>query len=90
MMIRLLVQQLRKLQPSEITRYLNRNSPFSGIWENIVQQHDDELPEETRRLIVEFLHPRYKKIFTDRKSSFCILFACHVKPSQQPISKRYI
>ena len=67
---KLLVQQLRKLQPGEITRYLNRNSPFSGIWENIIQQHNDELPEETRHLIIEFLHPRYKKIFSDISQHF--------------------
>ncbi len=67
---KLMVQQLRKLQPSEITRYLNRNSPFSGIWENIIQQHNDELPEETRHLIVEFLHPRFKKMFADANPHF--------------------
>ncbi len=67
---KLLVQQLRKLQPVEITRYLNRNSPFSGIWENIVQQHNDELPEETKRLIVEFLQPRFKKLFADSSPHF--------------------
>jgi len=67
---KLLVQQLRKLQPSEISRYLNRNSPFSSIWENIIQQHTDELPEETRHLIVEFLYPRFKKIFTDANPHF--------------------
>ncbi|HRH60564.1 MAG TPA: DEAD/DEAH box helicase, partial [Chitinophagaceae bacterium] len=58
-----LLQQLRKLMPGEVSRYLNRNSPFSGIWENIIQQHDDTLPEETRYLIVEYLHPKYKKLF---------------------------
>ena len=62
---RLLLQNVRKLMNTEVSRYLNRNSPFSGIWENIVQQHDDELPEETRQLIVEYLHPKYKKLFTD-------------------------
>jgi non-specific serine/threonine protein kinase len=67
---KMLVQQLRKLQPSEVSRYLNRNSPFSGIWENIIQQHNDELPEETRHLIVEFLYPRYRKIFTDANPNF--------------------
>ncbi len=67
---KMLVQQLRKLQPAEITRHLNRNSPFSGIWENIIQQHTDNLPEETRILIIEFLHPRYKKIFTDASPYF--------------------
>ena len=58
-----LVQQLRKLMPSEVSRYLDRNSPFSGIWENIVQQHNDQLPEETRTLINEYLHPKIKKLF---------------------------
>ncbi len=67
---KMLVQQLRKMQPAEITRHLNRNSPFSGIWENIIQQHNDELPEETRNLIIEFLHPRYKKIFSDANPYF--------------------
>lgn len=66
---KLLVQQVRKLLPGEVSRYLNRNSPFSGIWENIIQQHDDELPEETRHLIIEYLHSKYKKIFTDAAES---------------------
>jgi len=67
---KLLVQQLRKLQSTEVTKYLNRNSPFSGIWENIIQQHSDELPEETRHLIVEYLHPRFKKMFADAHAHF--------------------
>jgi non-specific serine/threonine protein kinase len=66
---KLLLQQVRKLLPGEVSRYLNRNSPFSGIWENIIQQHDDELPEETRHLIIEYLHSKYRKIFTDASES---------------------
>jgi len=62
---KMLIQQLRKLLPSEVTRYLNRNSPFSGIWENITQQHNDDLPEETRYLIIEYLLPKYKKLFSE-------------------------
>jgi SNF2 family DNA or RNA helicase len=62
---KMLIQQLRKLLPSEVTRYLNRNSPFSGIWENITQQHTDDLPEETRYLIIEYLLPKYKKLFSE-------------------------
>ena len=69
---RLLLQQVRKLMPGEVTRYLNRNSPFSGIWDNIIQQHDDELPEDTRQLIVEYLHPRIKKIFNDHSEEATI------------------
>jgi superfamily II DNA or RNA helicase len=62
---KMLLQQLLKLMPVEVSRYLNRNSPFSGIWENIIQQHNDELPEETRHLINEYLHPKFKKIFAE-------------------------
>ena len=70
---KMMVQQLRKLQPGEVSRYLNRNSPFSGIWENIIQQHNDELPEETRHLIIEYLHPKYKKIFADASPYFSFI-----------------
>lgn len=71
---KMLLQQLRKLMPGEVSRYLNRNSPFSGIWENIIQQHDDELPEETRHLINEFLHPKLKKIFSDLADSRFVFY----------------
>lgn len=60
-----LVHELRKILPGEINRFLNRNSPFSGIWENIIVHDDDSLPEETRRLIIEFIHPKFKKIFVE-------------------------
>ena len=58
-----LFQQIRKLQDSEVNKYLNRNSPFSGIWENIIHTEGDDLPEETKSLITEYLHPKLKKIF---------------------------
>jgi non-specific serine/threonine protein kinase len=66
---KMLLQQLRKLMPGEVNRYLNRNSPFSGIWENIIQQHNNELPEETRHLINEYLHPKFKKLFEELMES---------------------
>ncbi|TAG30844.1 MAG: helicase SNF2 [Sphingobacteriia bacterium] len=62
---KMLLQQLRKLMPAEVSRYLNRNSPFSGIWENIIQQNNDELPDETKHLINEYLHPKIKKLFSE-------------------------
>ncbi|MEO7961742.1 MAG: SNF2-related protein [Ginsengibacter sp.] len=60
---RQLIQQARKVQQAEVNKYLNRNSPFSGFWENIIQQKDESLPEETKLLIAEFLHPKLKKVF---------------------------
>lgn len=74
------LQQLRKLMPSEVSRYLDRNSPFSGIWENIIQQHNDELPEETRHLMNEYLHPKIKKLFTDLAGSKFVFSLPERKP----------
>ena len=66
---RQLVQQVRKIQPAEINKYLDRNSPFSGFWENIIHDEKDELPEETRALMVEYLHPKLKKIFEENTTN---------------------
>ena len=64
-----LFQQVRKLQQSEISKFLNRNSPFTGIWENIIQADGDELPDETKNLIAEYLHPKLKKIFEEQNNN---------------------
>ena len=63
---KMLLQQIRKIQTSEVNKYLNRNSPFSGIWENIIQTDGDELPEETKSLITEYFQPKLKKIFEEQ------------------------
>lgn len=60
-----LIQQARKLQQSEINKYLNRNSPFSGFWENIIHDENEELPQETKMLIAEFIHPKLKRIISE-------------------------
>ena len=56
---------LRKLQESEINKYISRNSPFSGIWENIIHQEEDDLPDETKELMAEYLLPKLKKLFIE-------------------------
>ena len=55
---------LRRLQPAEINKFVSRNSPFSGIWENIVHQEDD-LPAETAALILEYMIPRLQRLFSE-------------------------
>jgi SNF2 family DNA or RNA helicase len=60
-----LLTSLRKLQESEINKYISRNSPFSGIWENIIQQEEDDLPAETKELMAEYLLPKLKKLFIE-------------------------
>ncbi len=83
---RQLVQQVRKILPSEVTKFLNRNSPFSGIWENIIHHHDSDLPEETRKLIVEYLLPKYKKIFSHTSHSYLTFYL----PVGKPINSKTI
>ncbi len=97
---RQLVQQVRKIQPADINKYLDRNSPFSGFWENIIHDEKDELPEETRALIVEYLHPKLKKIFEENSANPFVFYlpqGRHFKTenlreislSQDPISPRF-
>ncbi|MES2882185.1 MAG: SNF2 helicase associated domain-containing protein, partial [Bacteroidota bacterium] len=64
-----LLTVVRKLQDAEINKYVSRNSPFSGIWENIIHNQDDELPAETKGLIAEYIVPKLKKIFVEGPSS---------------------
>lgn len=75
-----LFQQVRKLQESEVNKYLNRNSPFSGIWENIIHNDGEDLPEETKALITEYLHPKLKKIFEEQASNNFIYLLPQGKP----------
>lgn len=69
-----LLQQVRKLQASEINKYLDRNSPFSGIWENIIHTDSDELPEETKSLIAEYLQPKLKKLFEEHSANHFVFY----------------
>jgi len=64
-----LLTLLRKLQEAEINKYISRNSPFSGIWENIIHQEEDDLPDETKELMTEYLLPKLKKMFIESKES---------------------
>lgn len=77
-----LVHELRKILPGEVNRFLNRNSPFSGIWENIIVHADDTLPAETRRLIIEFLHPKFKKVFVEESLNGFVFTLPQGKPFQ--------
>jgi superfamily II DNA or RNA helicase len=75
-----LVPALRRIQEGEVTKYLNRNSPFSGIWENIIHHETDELPEETKSLMIEYLHPKLKKLFEDVSGNPFVFYLNGHKP----------
>ncbi|MGH2642472.1 MAG: SWIM zinc finger family protein, partial [Chitinophagaceae bacterium] len=68
-----LISQLKKLHPSELNKYLNRNSPFAELWENLYLEDGENLPEDTRKLILEYLFARIKRlwpILAKRKLTF--------------------
>ncbi|HZZ76520.1 MAG TPA: SNF2-related protein, partial [Puia sp.] len=77
---RQLVFSLRKTQEQEVNKYLNRNSPFSGMWENIIHTEGEELPDDTKALIIEYLHPRYRKLFSELSDNPFIFFLNGHKP----------
>lgn len=52
----------RKLQKSEINKYISKNSPFGDLWENIVQS-PQEWTGESKTLLYDYLHPKLLKIF---------------------------
>jgi non-specific serine/threonine protein kinase len=60
-----LLQTVRKLQSTELTKYLNKNSPFMGIWDTILHAEDASLPVETKELIQEYMHPKLEKLWRD-------------------------
>jgi non-specific serine/threonine protein kinase len=60
-----LLQLVRKLQPAEMSKYLNKNSPFQGIWDTIVHADEASLPDETKGLMQEYLHPKMEKLWRD-------------------------
>jgi non-specific serine/threonine protein kinase len=64
-----LLNAVRKFHPSEVDKYLSRNSPFSGIWENVIQSEEDGLPSETTSLIDEYIFPKIVKLFSDFKET---------------------
>ena len=77
---RQLVFTLRKTQEAEVNKYLNRNSPFSGMWENIIHTEGEDLPDDTKALIIEYLHPRYRKLFSELHENPFIFFLNGHKP----------
>ena len=75
-----LLSLLRKLQPSEIDKYISRNSPFAAIWENIIHHEEDDLPEETRQLMAEYLLPKLKKLVMESAGNPFVFLLPEGKP----------
>ena len=75
-----LLAAVRKLQEPEISKYISRNSPFSGFWENIIHQEEDDLPDDTRSLVREYLFPKLKKLFFSLTANGLLFQVAKSKP----------
>lgn len=78
-----LLQAVKKIQEPEIKKYLNRNSPFSGFWENIVHTENNQYPEETKLLIAEFLYPKLRRLFENFADRPAYALLKGVKPAEE-------
>lgn len=79
-----LISPVRKLQSGEVSKYLSKNSPFAGIWENITHDNSEELPTETKELMLEYMHPKLAKLFP-QMAEHGLLF---LLPNRQPFKTR--
>ncbi|ASZ10228.1 DEAD/DEAH box helicase [Chitinophaga pendula] len=81
-----LISPIRKLQSAEVSKFLSKNSPFAGIWENITHENAEELPTETKELMLEYLHPKLVKLF-QMIAAHGLLF---LLPNRQPFKSKNI
>ncbi len=58
-----LISPVRKLQPGELNKYVNRNSTYAGLWEHIYVEDENNIPAETQKLILSYMHSRLKRLF---------------------------
>jgi superfamily II DNA or RNA helicase len=80
-----LITPIRKVQGIEVSKFLSKNSPFAGIWENITQtDNESELPTETKELMLEYLHPKLVKLFP-QIATHGLLF---LLPNRQPFKTK--
>ena len=77
---KLLLQLVRKLQTAELTKYINKNSPFGGIWDTVINADESSLSEDTKGHIQEYLHPKIEKLWKDLSEHPFSFFIPHNKP----------
>jgi non-specific serine/threonine protein kinase len=77
---KILLQLVKKLQPAELSKFLNKNSPFQGLWDNIVHTDEESLPDETKELMQEYLHPKIEKVWRDLSEHPFSFYLPHNKP----------
>jgi ERCC4-related helicase len=70
----ILLQNLRKLTDAEINKYIDKNSPFSGVWQNIIHTTNNGITAENKRFVNEYLHGKLVKLFEDNLNSHTVFY----------------
>jgi hypothetical protein len=58
-----ILQQCRKIQPDEIKKFLDRNSPFAKMLDSIITDEDEPITDDNKQLVAEFIYPKLKQLF---------------------------
>jgi superfamily II DNA or RNA helicase len=82
-----IIQNLRKLHPVEVNRYIQRNSPFAGFWDSLVSDNNQAVvDDDTKALIVEYYLPRLHRILGNEILDGYLYY----QPKSKPLSSKYL
>jgi SNF2 family DNA or RNA helicase len=59
-----MIQQVRKLLPTEVNKFISKNNSFGDIWENIIVDVDKDISDDNKKLFIEYLHPKMLNLFS--------------------------
>jgi SNF2 family DNA or RNA helicase len=81
------LQMVRKLLNTEVSRYVQRNSPFAGFWDSLKNDDNTELPDiDTQNIISEYYIPRMYRIFNEIGDKAPIL----LQVLGRPLNSKYV
>jgi hypothetical protein len=71
---RVLLSSARKTLPSEVGKYISKNSSFGDMWQTIVVNEGEEISAENKKLYAEYILPKLKSIFTNASDANFIYY----------------
>ena len=66
--------QLRKMQPGEVTRFLEKPFNHFGFLDNIIIPEGEELAEETKALVAEYIYPKLKTVLQEAAKGYPLYY----------------
>ncbi len=79
---RVLLSSARKTMPSEVSKYISKNSSFGDMWQTIVVSEGESISTENKKLYAEYILPKLKSIFTNASDANYIYYL--------PLGKKFV